>query len=56
MNTTTLTLETQPPVNVKIWNKNNKFYWKYDYEGCPKYGAFNTLQQAQHDAIKYSNK
>ncbi|UNH61119.1 hypothetical protein SSZBM1_2 [Synechococcus phage S-SZBM1] len=52
----TITLETNPPVAVKIWEKNRKHFWRYDYEGCPKYGPFTNYQQALADSLSYSNQ
>jgi hypothetical protein len=49
-----ITLETSPPVNVRLWEKSKKYFWKYDYDGCPKYGPFRSQQQALTDARSYS--
>ena len=50
----TIQLPTKPPVNIKIWDKHNKHFWQYDYDGCPKYGPFKSSQQAIADAEVYS--
>lgn len=52
--TKTITLETTPPVSVKIWEKNRKHFWAYDYPGCSKNGAFRSYQQALEDAYEFS--
>lgn len=50
----TLTDKNSPAVDVKIWEKNGKFYWAYDYDGCPKNGPFKSINEAERDAIAYS--
>ena len=30
--------------------KSKRYYWRYDYEGCPKNGPFKSQQQAITDA------
>ena len=49
------TLTTAPPVNIKIWERNRKFFWAFDYPDCPKYGPFKSQQQALTDARAYSS-
>ncbi len=54
--TKTITLETSPPVNVKLWAKGSKHFWAYDYPQCNKNGPFSSYQQCLKDAESYSNK
>jgi hypothetical protein len=49
-------LATSPPVNIKIWEKGRKYFWAYDYDGCPKNGPFKNEQQALNDARHYSTR
>ena len=49
-----ITLPTNPPVDVKLWEKSKRYYWRYDYEGCPKNGPFKSQQQALTDARTFS--
>lgn len=53
---TSITLETTPPVSVQIWEKHRKHFWRYDYDGCPKYGPFTSYQQALQDSLNYSKQ
>ena len=32
--TKTITLETNPPVTIKLWTKGSKHFWAYDYPNC----------------------
>jgi hypothetical protein len=50
----TITLDTSPPVEVKLWEKSKRYFWRYDYEGCPKNGPFKSKQQAVNDARTFS--
>ena len=50
----TIQLATHPPVNIKIWEKSRKYFWAYDYDGCPKNGPFKSQQQALTDARTFS--
>ena len=50
----TIQLSTIPPVNIKIWEKSRKYFWAYDYDGCPKNGPFKSQQLALTDANSYS--
>jgi hypothetical protein len=50
----TIQLATHPPVNIKIWEKSRKYFWAYDYDGCPKYGPFKSQHQAHNDAVSFS--
>jgi hypothetical protein len=52
----TVQLETSPPVNIKLWEKSKRYFWAYDYDGCPKNGPFNSQQLALTDANIYSTK
>jgi len=49
-----ITLDTNPPVDVKLWEKSKRYFWRYDYEGCPKNGPFKSRQQAVNDARTFS--
>ena len=49
-------LDTNPPVSVQIWEDRRKHFWRYDYDGCPKYGAFTNYQQALTDSLRYSQQ
>jgi len=49
-----ITLDTNPPVEVKLWEKSKRYFWRYDYEGCPKNGPFKSQQQAVNDARTFS--
>jgi hypothetical protein len=50
----TITLDTSPPIQVKLWEKSKRYFWRYDYEGCPKNGPFKSKQQAVNDARTFS--
>lgn len=50
----TLCTDTGVDVQVKLWEKNKRHYWAYDYAGCPKYGPFTSAQLALNDANTYS--
>lgn len=52
----TIKLDTDPPVSVKIWEDRRKHFWRYDYDGCPKYGPFTNYQQALTDSLRYSQQ
>lgn len=49
-------LDTNPPVSVQIWEDRRKHFWRYDYDGCPKYGPFPNYQQALTDSLRYSTQ
>jgi hypothetical protein len=52
----TIELNTHPPVSVKVWARGEKHFWRYDYDGCPKFGPFNNYQQCLADARTYSQQ
>ena len=54
--TKTITLETSPPVDVKLWTKGSKHFWAYDYPLCNKNGPFRSYQLAVKDAESYSKQ
>ncbi len=54
--TKTITLETSPPVNVKLWTKGSKHFWAYDYPQCNKNGPFRSYQLALKDAESFSKQ
>ena len=49
-------LDTYPPVSVQIWEDRRQHFWRYDYDGCPKYGPFPNYQQALTDSLRYSTQ
>ena len=53
--TKTITLETTPPVDVKLWETRSKHFWRYNYDDCNKNGPFSSYHAALKDAIQYSN-
>ena len=54
--TKTITLETSPPVNVKLWETRSKHFWAYDYPLCKKNGPFSSYNIALKDAESYSKQ
>ena len=50
------TIQTIPPVNVKLWSHGSKHFWAYDYPQCNKNGPFSSYQQCLKDCQEYSNK
>lgn len=52
----TITLNTNPPVDIQIWEKHRKHFWRYDYDGCPKFGPFRSYDLALQDAQSYSKQ
>ena len=54
--TKTITLETNPPVTIKLWTKGSKHFWAYDYPNCKPNGAFKSYQLALKDAESYSKQ
>lgn len=50
----TIQLPTHPPVDIRIWEKSHKYFWAYNYDGCPKYGPFKSQQLAISDAKQFS--
>lgn len=52
----TITLNTNPPVDIQIWENHRKHFWRYDYEGCPKFGPFRSYDLALQDAQSYSKQ
>ncbi len=51
--TQSTTLNTVPPVNIKLWEKSRKYFWAFDYPDCSKNGPFKSQQQALNDARQY---
>ena len=49
------TIATNPPVDVKLWEKGRRYFWAYNYEGCSKYGPFKSEKLALLDATNYSS-
>lgn len=54
--TKTITLETSPPVTIKLWTKGSKHFWAYDYPQCVKNGPFSSYNIALKDAESYSKQ
>jgi len=50
-----ITLETSPPVDVKLWETRSKHFWAYNYPQCNKNGPFSSYHSALKDAITHSN-
>lgn len=50
----TIQLPTIPPVDIRVWEKSHKYFWAYNYDGCPKYGPFKSQQLAISDAKQFS--
>ena len=48
------TIATNPPVDVKLWEKGRRYFWAYNYPNCSKYGPFKSEKLALLDATNYS--
>ena len=53
---TKIQLLTHPPVDVIIYSKGRKFYWRFNYEGCITYGSFKSYTSALLDARTHSTQ
>jgi len=53
---TKIKLLTLPPVDVIIYSKGRKFFWKYNYTGMETYGAFKSYTLALQDARHHSTQ
>ncbi len=49
------TIATNPPVDVKLWEKGRRYFWAYNYPNCSKYGPFKSEKLALLDATNYSS-
>ena len=49
------TINTSPPVNVKLWETRRKHFWAYDYPGNSKNGPFKSEKLALLDATQFSS-
>ena len=49
------TIQTIPPVDVKIWETRRKYFWAYNYDGCNKNGPFKSEKLALLDATQFSS-
>ena len=49
------TIQTIPPVNVKIWETRRKYFWAYNYPQCNKNGPFKSEKLALLDATQFSS-
>ena len=49
------TIQTIPPVNVKLWTHGSKHFWAYDYPGNSKNGPFKSEKLALLDATQFSS-
>ena len=55
MPTKVTTIQTNPPVNVKVWENRKKYFWAYDYPGNSKNGPFKSEKLALLDATQFSS-
>ena len=55
MATKVTTIQTNPPVDVKVWETRNRYFWAYNYPNCSKYGPFKSEKLALLDATNYSS-
>ena len=53
---TQIQLLTPTPVDVIIFSKGRKFYWKFNYEGMHTWGAFKSYSLALQDARQHSTQ
>ena len=49
------TIQTNPPVDVKIWETRRKYFWAYNYPQCNKNGPFKSEKLALLDATQFSS-
>ena len=49
------TIQSIPPVDVKLWEKGRRYFWAYNYPNCSKYGPFKSEKLALLDATNYSS-
>ena len=55
MATKVTTIQTNPPVDVKIWENRNRYFWAYNYPQCNKNGPFKSEKLALLDATQFSS-
>ena len=51
-----ITLLTPTPVDVIIYSKGRKFYWRFNYTGMETYGAFKSYTLAYNDMRQHSTQ
>ena len=49
------TINTNPPVDVKLWETRRKHFWAYNYDGCNKKGPFKSEKLALLAATQFSS-
>jgi len=49
------TINTNPPVDVKLWSHGSKHFWAYNYPQCNKNGPFKSEKLALLDATQFSS-
>ena len=55
MATKVTTIQTSPPVDVKVWETRNRYFWAYNYPLCNKNGPFKSAKLALLDATQFSS-
>ena len=55
MTTKVTTIQTNPPVDVKVWETRRKYFWAFNYPGNSKTGAFKSEKLALLDATQFSS-
>ena len=55
MATKVTTIQTNPPVDVKVWETRRKYFWAYNYPNCNKNGPFKSEKLALLDATQFSS-
>jgi len=53
---TKIKLLTPIPIDVIIYSKGRKFFWKYDYSDMQTHGAFKSYGLALYDARHHSTQ
>ena len=55
MSTKVTTINTNPPVDVKVWETRRKYFWAFNYTGNSKNGPFKSEKLALLDATQFSS-
>ena len=55
MSTKVTTINTNPPVDVKVWETRRKYFWAFNYPGNSKNGPFKSEKLALLDATQFSS-
>ena len=55
MATKVTTIQTNPPVDDKVWETRRKYFWAYNYPGNSKNGPFKSEKLALLDATQFSS-